>query len=172
METKSLSQPSRYFLSVLEAGVLMVRLTRMGRSDRGSSLVEMALLTPLLVLLVFGAGDFGRVMYYAITMGQAARAGAAYGSQSTGYATDTNGIRLATEEEAQNLGAITVTPQLVCECPSGTVVACTTASCATYGAPLAFVQVTATTTFTPLSALYPGIPNSTTLTRVAKVRVQ
>ena len=150
----------------------MVRLARMGQSDRGSSLVEMVFLTPLFLLLVFGAGDFGRVMYYAITVSQAARAGAAYGSQTIGHPTDSSGVRLAAEGEAQNIGAITVTPQLVCECPSGTVVACTTASCAGYGAPLAFVQVTATRTFTPLSSLYPGIPNSTALTRVAKVRVQ
>ena len=54
----------------------------------------------------------------------------------------------------------------------GTVVACTTASCAGYGAPLAFVEVTASETFTPISVSFPGIPGATVLTRVAKVRVQ
>ncbi len=110
--------------------------------------------------------------FYGITLTNAARAGAAFGSQGLGNLADTNGIRLAAEQEAQNIGPITVTSQRVCECTSGTAVSCTVANCAGYGAPMAFVEVTTTTTFTPLSAPYPGIPNASLMTRVAKVRAQ
>ena len=142
------------------------------RSERGAALIEMAVISPLLLLLVFGAGDFGRIMYHAQTLTNAARAGAAFAVQTTGYLTDSAGIQLAADEEAQNIGPITVTSQRVCECPGGTVVSCTGSSCAGYGAVQAFVEVTATTTFTPLTASFPGIPGSTLLTRVAKVRAQ
>ncbi len=143
------------------------------RSERGSALIEMALVSPLLLLLVFGAGDFGRIMYHAMTLTNAARAGAAFAVQTTGYLTNTADIQLAAEQEAQNIGPITVTSQRVCECPGGTVVSCTGgSSCAGYGAVQGFVEVTATTTFTPLTAAFPGIPGSTALTRVAKMRAQ
>jgi hypothetical protein len=110
-------------------------------------------------------------MYYAITLSQAARAGAAYGAQDVGHIGDAAGIRQSAEEEAQNIAPIAVTSQRVCECTGGTPVACTTASCGGYGAPRAFVEVTATRTFTTV-APYPGIPNTVPLSRTAKVRVQ
>lgn len=144
----------------------------LGRSECGSALIEMALVSPLLLLLVLGVGDFGRILYHGITLSNAARAGAAYGAQSTLHLGDAAGIQLAAEEEAQNIGPITVTSERVCECASGTAVACTTASCSGYGAPMAFVRVTTSTTFTPISASFPGIPDGATLTRVAKVRAQ
>lgn len=50
-------------------------------TETGAALVEMALVMPLLLLMALGAGDFGRVMYTAITLAHAARAGAAYGAQ-------------------------------------------------------------------------------------------
>ncbi|MDQ1729876.1 MAG: hypothetical protein QOK10_35 [Pseudonocardiales bacterium] len=46
------------------------------RSDRGAVAVEFALLLPVLVLLVFGIIDFGRVLNAQITVSQAAREGA------------------------------------------------------------------------------------------------
>ena len=56
------------------------RLGRTGRrcvrSDRGAVAVEFALLLPVLVLLVFGLIDFGRVLNAQITVTQAAREGA------------------------------------------------------------------------------------------------
>ena len=152
--------------------MMLSKTTRLRRSDRGGSLIETALVTPLLLLLVLGVGDFGRIMYHAITLGHAARAGAAFGSQSVGHLTNTAGIRTAAEEEAQNIGTIGVSSQRVCECTGGTAVSCQTSNCSGYGAPKAFVEVTTTINFTPLSAVVPGIPNGTLLTRTAKVRTQ
>ena len=141
------------------------------RSDPGAALVEMAVAMPLLLLMVLGVGDFGRVLYTAITLSHAARAGAAYGAQSNGYTGDTAGIQQAAEEEAQNIAPITVTSQRICECTGGTPVSCTTASCGSYGVPRAFVEVTTTRTFQTLVP-FPGIPDTVPLSRTAKVRVQ
>ena len=146
-------------------------LANLGRDRAGGSLVELSLLLPLLTLLLVAAGDFGRVMYSSITLSHAARSGAAYGSQSAGHSTDTDGIRLAAQAEAQNIGTILVSSQQVCECTAGTPVACTTPVCGTYGVPLAFVEVTAVHTFTML-VNYPGLPSTIPLTRRAKLRVQ
>ena len=147
-------------------------LGRLRRTECGSALIEMAALSPLLLVLVFGAGDFGRIMYYAITLTNSARAGAAYGTHSTGRLSDRPGIQLAAEEEAQNLPPITVVSQTICECGGAAVSCATTISCPGYGPPLAFTEVTVSTTFTPLTASFPGIPNASVITRVAKVRAQ
>ena len=145
---------------------------RSTRSDSGGSLIETALLTPVLLLLVLGVGDFGRIMYHGITLGNAARAGASHGVHSVARLTDGAGIKTAAEQDAQDIGAITVGSQLICECAGGAVVTCGTTSCGGYGAPKAFVEVTATTTFTPISAVLPGIPGTSNLTRTARMRAQ
>jgi len=46
------------------------------RRDHGAAAVEMALLLPLLLLLVFGIIDFGRLLNAQITVTEAAREGA------------------------------------------------------------------------------------------------
>ncbi len=46
------------------------------RTDRGSAAVELALLMPLLLLVVFGVIDFGRMLNTQITLTEAAREGA------------------------------------------------------------------------------------------------
>ena len=145
---------------------------RKAERERGAALIEMAAVSPLLILLVFGAGDFGRVMYHGVTLTNAARAGAEYGRDSSGKAALSGQILVATQDDAQDIPPFTINSQRICECPSGTVVSCTTQSCAGYGAPLVFVEVTATTTFMPLTAPFPGIPASVPLSRVAKVRAQ
>ncbi len=141
------------------------------RSDTGASLVEMAILLPLLVLMVLGVADFGRMLYHAITLSHAARAGAAYGAQNSGFAGDTAGIQQAAEAEAQNIAPIAVTSDRLCECTGSAPVSCTTPSCGSYGAPLAFVEVTATHTFDTI-ATFPGLPSTVPLSRTAKMRVQ
>ncbi len=45
-------------------------------TDRGSATVELALVLPLLLLLLFGVIDFGRMLHTQITLTEAAREGA------------------------------------------------------------------------------------------------
>jgi Flp pilus assembly protein TadG len=49
---------------------------RRRREDRGAAAVEFALLLPLLLLLIFGIIDFGRMLNAEITINEAAREGA------------------------------------------------------------------------------------------------
>ena len=48
------------------------------KSQRGQSLVEFALVVPLIVLLIVNAVNFGTYLYAIITIANAARAGAEY----------------------------------------------------------------------------------------------
>src|SRR4029077_4635128 len=57
-------------------------LRRVAHSECGQSLVELALLTPILLLLVIGTVEMGRYAYLAIMVANAARAGADYGAQN------------------------------------------------------------------------------------------
>jgi Flp pilus assembly protein TadG len=47
-----------------------------GAHDRGAAAVELALVLPLLLLLLFGIVDFGRMLHAQITLTEAAREGA------------------------------------------------------------------------------------------------
>lgn len=51
-------------------------LRRRMRSERGAAIVEFALVVPILILLVFGIVEFGRVFYIQSTISGAAREGA------------------------------------------------------------------------------------------------
>src|SRR5260370_10770992 len=57
-----------------------VRGQRLSYSKRGQAIVETALLLPILMLLVMGSADLGRVFYYAIAVTNAAREAARQGS--------------------------------------------------------------------------------------------
>src|SRR5215472_2536784 len=49
---------------------------RSARRDRGAAAVEFALVLPVLLLIIFGIIDFGRMLYTQITLTQAAQASA------------------------------------------------------------------------------------------------
>lgn len=54
-------------------------LQRRFRGERGQALVEMALVLPLLLLLIFGIVEFGRIGHAYLTLNHAAREGARLG---------------------------------------------------------------------------------------------
>jgi Flp pilus assembly protein TadG len=147
------------------------RLPRRRRSQSGSALVEMALTTPFLILIMLGAGDYCRMLYFGITLAHAARAGAQFGAQSLGHTGNNAGMQAAAQAEAINIGTITTTPTRICKCLDGTVVNCATGTCTGYGVPQVAVRVTTTATFTTIVD-YPGIPHSVVMTRVAEIRVK
>jgi Flp pilus assembly protein TadG len=107
----------------------------------GQSAVELALLLPLLLLIVFGVLDLGRAFQVAITIANAARVGARYAMQ---YPTDTNGIIAAAQAEAQGSGIVLTDPStssVSVSCPQG---------CGSNQP----IQVTVTYTFTLMIASY------------------
>jgi len=153
------------------------RYRRVFRSQSGQSLVELGLLMPVLLVLVLGIIDMGRYASQAIVVGNAARAGAAYGSQNTTKANDQAGIQTAAQNDAQNISGLTITSTFVCGCDNGgtitpsveTNAACGT-TCAIGAHLVVFSQVTAQGTFSPLIS-WPGIPNSLVITSTATERV-
>ena len=52
------------------------RLTKWFRSQKSQGLTEFALIAPIILLLTFGIIDFGRGLYFYITLQQAANEGA------------------------------------------------------------------------------------------------
>ncbi len=150
------------------------------RSDSGQSLVELALITPILLVLVLGIAEMGRYAYISILVGNAARAGAAYGAQSLAQSVDTTGITNAADNDFQNNGqlvsSLTVNaPVTSCGCDSaGTVTSanCTTGTAGTCAAGhwVVMVSVTAHGTFNSMLN-YPGIPRSLTMSSTATLRV-
>ena len=70
-------------------------------AQEGQSLVELALLLPILLLIMTGVLDLGRAFHAYITVVNAAREGARYGAF---HPTDSLGIRDRVEQEAAGSG--------------------------------------------------------------------
>jgi len=152
----------------------------------GQALVELAFLLPALILLLLGVIEIGRYAYISILVGNAARAGTAYGAQSLVTSADTTGITAAAVADFNNNGQDPTTLQVpaanqvtTCGCDSsGSIV---TANCdpqinpsagtCTGGAHwVVTLAVTASGTFSSLFS-YPGIPSPLTISRTSSMRV-
>lgn len=148
------------------------------RSQAGQTILELALLLPLFLLLVMGVFDIGKYMYVYILVGNAARAGAAYGTQNLALSADTAGIQQAAQNDYQNNGgisALSVGSSFSCGCDSAgsvTGAACTGTGAGTCASGHWVVTLTVTTsgTFNPLFGI-PGVPASVSVTRTATMRV-
>jgi Flp pilus assembly protein TadG len=165
------------------------------KRQSGQALVEMAFVLPVLLLLSLGVIEIGRYAYIAILVGNAARAGAAYGAQNNASSTDTTGISNAalydfagaTSGSTKNNGLtstnLTVTSVIACGCDSaGTITAygCNSnttpnaGNCSALGSPtgnwVIVLSVTASGSYNGLFN-YPGIPNPLAISRTASMRV-
>jgi len=152
------------------------------RSQSGQAMLELALVTPLLLLLSIGVIEMGRYAYIGILVGNAARAGADYGAQSLAQAADTTGIQTAADNDFQSNGQpvsnLTVNSSTACGCDSGgttTAQTCTVASANTCTSVskqvwVVTLSVTASGTFRPMFT-YPGVPSSVALSRTSTMRV-
>src|SRR5580704_18412541 len=140
------------------------RRTRSSRS--GQTVVELAMLLPLLLVLCVGAIEIGRYAYFDILIANAARAGAQYGAQSLIQAADLNGIIAAAQNDG--LTTMNITTSQECGCVSTALAGCP--SGAVCPLPLVYVQVTATETYSSLFK-YPGIPKTMKLTSTVMMRV-
>jgi Flp pilus assembly protein TadG len=143
------------------------RRTRSSRS--GQTVVELAMLLPLLLVLCVGAIEIGRYAYFDILIANAARAGAQYGAQSLIQAADLNGITAAAQNDGLN--GMTVAAIQQCTCPGGTPGACPT------GAPACtqqqvYVQVTTSDTYDSLFGFsWLPVPKQMFLTSTVTMRV-
>ena len=135
--------------------------------DEGQSLIELALVLPLLLLLVVGAVDMGRAYDAAVQVSSSAVAGAIYGTQMP---TDVVGMVGAAKLDAAALPTLVPVATWGCECSDGSSVTplCVVApSCAVNA--VRYVQVTTVATYVPLLP-WPGIPAALVLRGRAKMR--
>ena len=99
------------------------------RGEAGHSLVEAALILPLLTVILVGGGELARVAYAAIEVSNAAHAGAQYGAQNGGTASDATGIATAAASDAANLTTLTTTSSFSCICSDGSASTCAPGDC-------------------------------------------
>src|SRR5579871_1490431 len=105
------------------------RIARARHHEGGQALVETALVFPILITLLIGTAELARVVYAAIEVSNAARAGAQYGAQSGFTASDTTGIATAAASDAANLTGLTTTSSYSCVCSDGTASTCQPTDC-------------------------------------------
>jgi len=147
-------------------------------AQSGQSMVEFAIVLPLLLLLLVGVIDMGQYAYVAILVGNAARAGVAYGSQNHNTAGDPpTYIILAAKNDYQSNGqdpsGLTVTKNYVCGCDNaGTITAtdCTNGICPVGQNKIVSLQVTAQGSYDAIFG-FPGIPSPLVVTRSAIMRI-
>ncbi len=131
-----------------------LRRARGCHDDQGQSLVELGVLIPLLLIIVLGAIDFGRVYFADVTVTNAARAGAQYASASNANAANTAGITAAVGQEAGSLS-------------NAPTVAATTG---TDSRGKTFTSVSVSYTFQTIFS-WPGLPHNVPITQTVKMRV-
>lgn len=145
-----------------------MRLRSLFGNDHGSSLVEVALVAPTLILLLVGTVDFGRAYYLATEVAGAAHAGAEYGVQAP---TDTAGMKAAAIADAPDVPSLTVaTPTFGCECSDGTKYSASCASKPSCSTNVVYaVKVSVSASYKPMFP-WPGLPSRVQLANTAVMR--
>ncbi|HYZ26819.1 MAG TPA: TadE/TadG family type IV pilus assembly protein [Geminicoccaceae bacterium] len=141
---------------------------RLGACRNGNTAIEFGLTAPLLVLLAFGAFDYGSAYVESVRLNGAARAGAQqalYNSQDwqktdqmEQAALEEYAGRTLTPEEIA-LMSVSATAEAFCACTAGVTLACT-ATCPGGESPGQFVSVTLNNA-TPLTLPYPWADGDT-----------
>jgi Flp pilus assembly protein TadG len=143
------------------------------RRRAAQSMVELALILPVLVILLLVALDFARMFYMSMEVTDAARAGAQWGAQNAANAGNVSGMEQAACNSMLDISCTpgtNTTASSFCQCSgsSGTISCTSPGSCTTV---LNFVTVTATATFKTV-VTYPGLPSSVPLSTSATMQVQ
>ncbi len=155
----------------------LINLIRENR--RGNAAVELAISVPVILAMVLGAIDFGRVHLEAMVVKNASTIGSFYGAQSVQYSADSSGIQAAATNEARGIDGFSVTNDIICQClnsngdyDSGeTQATCGDADCGAYGVPRVYVRTRSQKMFSTLG-WYPGVPQNTPMDMTGWVRVQ
>lgn len=140
--------------------------------SRGSALAELAIVAPLLLILLVGLAEVGRLGEYAIRVANAARAGVAYGAQNDATAGDAQGMQNAAAADAGDASITAVASATFCACADGTGSTCQQGDCPNSHR-LQWVQVTTSGTFVSVlnSAFLPAPLRSVTISQTATMRV-
>jgi Flp pilus assembly protein TadG len=137
------------------------------QTQRGSAMVEFALIVTLLTMILTGTMEFSRIFYSATEVVNAARAGVQYGLQSTTSETDYSGMQTAAKSDGGDVSGLNATASQVCYCNDGTSTSCTSSSCSLR----TYIQVSTTGTFSTVAS-YPYFPQSVSLGNKALIRIK
>jgi Flp pilus assembly protein TadG len=157
-------------------------LARRLSSNRGSSLVELAVALPVLIVIIAGTIDFARVFYLSVSLTDAARAGAQYGSYSVARSGNVAGMETAATNAIPDVTGVSADAHRSCVCATDDGAFSDTSpspnNCtdpAAVSCPgqhvVVTVTVTASKTFTTVMHVLPGVPTSIDLSRGATLRV-
>lgn len=130
-------------------------------SERGQALVETAVTLSMLLIMLIGATEIGRIAWATIQVTAAARAAVQYGDMDRAAASDIGGIQNAGYAAAPSLTNLTILPTFSCICGDGTALACGSTDCGSSFAEVV-LTVKSSATFDPLIHL-PGLPTTYTL---------
>ena len=144
-------------------------LARLSQSERGSAMVEFAILAPVMVLVFIGLIEISRYAYYALLAANAARAGAQYGAQSTSTALDNTGMQTYANADLPANSHVSATSRYFCLTdPGGAPTTCPTGTAQSGVA--YYIEVDTTGTYNSLFK-YPGIPQLVPVSGKAVLRV-
>jgi Flp pilus assembly protein TadG len=140
------------------------------RDTAGGAIIELALVLPIFSILLIGAAEFARLA--SIEISNAARAGVAYGSQSSTTAADITGMQTAAINDVPNVTGVTAVAKQFWSCSAAPATQFTSPpTCTGTGNHvLNYVEVTTTGTVNPLIHL-PGLPTTFTMSGLAIMRV-
>jgi Flp pilus assembly protein TadG len=139
-------------------------------SRRGIATVEFALLMPLLLLFTAVVLDCSLLMRAAIAVGDAARAGAEFGSLSVANSSNTSGMQTAALNAAPDITGLSATASQVCSCSNGSTVNCSGGTCPS-GPVRTYVKVTVQTTVSTIFS-YPQLGYNGGVIATATMRAQ
>ncbi len=137
--------------------------------EQGSSTIELALILPVLITMLFGVLDFGLILSRDMTVIDSARAAGEY---ATIYGQRANSTQVQTfaTQFATGIHGYTATAALVCTCsPGGAAVDCLSSCPSGITTPLQYMQITATATL-PLVFGIHGLPAGIPVKSVAYIR--
>lgn len=142
------------------------------RDRKGGAMLEFAVTLPVVLVLSFGAADFGRLYLETSVIANASGAGAVYAARSTREAADLSGAESAVLTNVNGLASVDADVEKLCDCPTspGSWISCS-ATCAGYGSPRIYIRSKATKSFDTLGK-YPGVPNQVGIGVSTWLRVQ
>ena len=139
-------------------------------SRSGNTLIEFALSSSLLFLVMFGVIDFSRIFSSGCSVQGAARAGSQYGMLSPAHYNDFAGMQNSALVNAGSPAGMTAEASQFCACAIGGARQDCPATCPS-GSPETYIQMVVRMPYTTMFS-YPGIPARTNLSATSIVRVQ
>jgi Flp pilus assembly protein TadG len=146
---------------------------KFAKSEEGSSLIEMAIILPLMLLIVFLLVDYALFIQKAIVVQDAASTAAQYGTIPGNATSSASMIQIANYDVTGSLtgaSGFTANATNFYTCTPGGAHVVATTVCAT-GAPYHYVQVTTSLTANNLLP-FPGTPLTQTINGSATLRVE